>query len=213
MSFLNNFKIIKKIKLQGAYERLAEKSKQDFLSGFLSFAGLATCVLGLSINSLPVIIGSMIISPLIYSVLIIPAAIVWQDKKTALIRLENLLLEVLVGVGICAALSYVLKIDIMAIELISKLGPNILIYFLVAVIAGIAAALSFFGPDVSEKITGVAVSVALVPPIAIIGIALENQNQAVLLNAGANLFFNLIGIIIGAFAALLVVKNQQIKIH
>ncbi len=209
MAFWNQFDLFKKIKIDNLYQELVNKSKLDFEFVFQSFAGLATCVLGLSINSIPIIIGSMIISPIIYALLVLPAAIVWRDKKMFLRSLINLLAQIFIGVAICFVLSFIFNVNVVQINLINKMEENTMIYFLVALVAGASAALSFFGPEVSAKLTGVAVSVALVPPIAIIGIALDNFSLPVFINTILYLFLNLIGIIIGAFFIFTMVKKHQ----
>lgn len=203
----NNSKLTKKLRPGGSYQNLVEKSKLDFDFAFLSLAGLAICVLGLFINSSPVIVGAMIIAPLIYSILVLPAAVAWKDKNVFISRLWSLFVELLVGVIFCMVLSYVLGVDVYKVDFITNLGQNTPVYFLVAVIAGAAAALSLFWPGVSEEITGVAISVALVPPIAVIGIAVASQSKEVLMLAAANLFLNLAGIMLGAYAIFKLTKR------
>ncbi len=209
MAIWNNFEIIERAELEASYKNLVEKAKLDFDYAFLSLAGLATCVLGLSVNSSPIVIGAMIIAPLLNSVLVLPAALVWKDRRLFLKNLRNLLIELIVGVIFCLLLAYILGINLQEMDLVSALGQNIFIYFLVATIAGSSAALSLFWPSVSEQLTGVAVSVALVPPIAIMGISLASGSKGILLNATANLFLNLTGIIIGAYLILKFIKNRS----
>lgn len=209
MAFWSKLKFIKQIKINNFYKKLVEKSEFDFNFGFLSIAGLATCVLGMSINSTPIIIGSMIISPIIYSVLVLPAAVVWQDKPVFVKSLRSLFLEIFAGVFVCSILSFIFNVNIYQINLVAKLEQNMVVYYFVALIAGASAGLSFFGSDVSEKLTGVAVAVALVPPIAIMGIAVENLNFGFFVEAGLYLFSNLIGIFIGAFFIFLFAKSHQ----
>ncbi len=208
MAFWNNLKIIEKIKLDGSYQSLVDKADFDFDFIFRSFAGLATCVLGLSVNSVPIVVGAMIISPLIYSILILPVAIIWKDKETFLINVRNLFLELIFGIIICYILSFILNINIQNVTIFSRMGNNPIIYFLVAILAGSSAVFSLFSPDVSEELTGVAVSVALVPPLAVMGIALDNFNTEFLLKAGSNLFLNFLGIGVGAYLPLRFLKAR-----
>lgn len=209
MAFWNNFKIDQKIKFETSYRRLVEKAKLDFDFAFLSLAGLATCVLGFSTNSSPIIIGAMIIAPLIYSVLVLPAALVQGDKTVFLENFVSLFVEIVLGIFFCVLLSFVLGIDIHGIEFIADLEQAKIVYFLVAAIAGSSAALSLFWPGVPEELTGVAVSVALVPPVAMIGIALANQTWGILLDSTLKLLLNLLGIIIGSLLILKFIKSRS----
>ncbi|MFW6109885.1 MAG: DUF389 domain-containing protein [Patescibacteria group bacterium] len=208
MQIWKNSGLIEKNELEKAHQRLIQKAKLDFDFAFLSFAGLATCVLGMSLNSDPIVIGAMIISPLLYSILVLPAALIWEEKRVFLNNFKNLLIQVIIGVVFCSSLAYILGIQVQNVELISELGQNALIYFFVAAIAGTSATLSLFWPGVPEKVTGVAVSVALVPPIAIMGIALSNQNTEILISATENLTLNFLGILIGAYSILKVIQHQ-----
>jgi uncharacterized hydrophobic protein (TIGR00271 family) len=208
MAFWDKLKIIEKIKLDGSYQSLIDKADFDVDFIFRSFAGLSTCVLGMSVNSVPIVVGAMIISPLIYSILILPASIIWKDKEIFLVNVRNLFLEFFFGVIICYILSFILNINIQNVAIVSRMGNNPIIYFLVAILAGSSAVFSLFSPDVSEELTGVAVSVALVPPIAVMGIALDNFSTEFLLKAGSNLLLNFLGIVVGAYLTLRVFKKR-----
>lgn len=209
MTIWKNFKPFRNLKIKNFYQRLLKKSELDFKFGFLLIAGLSICLFGLSINSVPMIVGSMIIAPLIYSTLILPAAIVWNDNKLLLKSIRNLLMEVIIGITISVVLSFLLNINISEVNLVKNLKGNMFVYFLVALISGSSAGISLFGPNISEKLTGTAVAVALVPPIAVMGIAIDNLSKQILISAGLHLILNLIGIMIGAYLILSLIKNYS----
>jgi uncharacterized hydrophobic protein (TIGR00271 family) len=209
MSFLSRLKIIKKIELQKAYNSLVEKAKLDFDFIFLLCAGVATCSLGMSINSSPVIIGSMIISPMLYTILVLPVSLLWKDTKVFVKNLTNLFYEVLIAGIVSILFAFILQINPLQTELVTQLSQNPLVYFAVALIAGSAAALNLFWPSVSEELTGVAISVTLVPPLAIIGVGIVNMSGEIFLTALSALFANLFGIMIGAFLILFLFKKRN----
>ncbi len=209
MTLGKNFKPFRNLKINNFYQSLLKKSEIDFKFGFLLTAGLSICIFGLSINSIPMIVGSMIIAPLLYSTLVLPAAIVWNNNKLLLKSIRNLLIEIVVGIAISVVLSFLLDINIFEVNLVKNLQGNMFVYFLVALISGSSAGLSLFGPNISEKLTGTAVAVALVPPIAVMGIAIDNLNKQIMLNAGLHLILNLIGIMIGAYLILSLIKNYR----
>jgi len=79
-------------------------------------------------------------------------------------------------------------------EVLSRAEPT-LPYVIVAIIAGLAGSFALVKPKLSETLPGIAISVALIPPIAVTGIGLAKLN--INLITGSILFFmvNLIGIV------------------
>ncbi|MFW6109882.1 MAG: DUF389 domain-containing protein [Patescibacteria group bacterium] len=153
MQIWKNSNLIEKNELEKAHQRLIQKANLDFDFAFLSFAGLATCVLGLSINSEPIVIGAMVIAPLLNPILVLPAALVWKEKKVFLNNFKNLLIQATIGVLFCFSLAYILGVEVNNVAMVTELGQNTLIYFFVAAIAGASATLNLFWPGVSEKLT------------------------------------------------------------
>ncbi len=78
-----------------------------------------------------------------------------------------------------------------------RVQPSI-VYLLIAIIAGTATAFARVKPDVSEALPGTAIAVALVPPLATIGIGVATLNLDVASGAFAMFVLNLIGIVLAA---------------
>jgi len=71
-------------------------------------------------------------------------------------------------------------------------------YAIVAAIAGFAAAFAMTKPHLNETLPGVAISVALVPPLASAGVALSVFEWGVFSNALMLFVVNVIGILFSA---------------
>ena len=131
-------------------------------------------VMGLSLNSVAVVIGAMLIAPLMTPVLGISAAIVmgWFG------RLRNAVVLVALGsigsVAISWAVTSVLPSSdrILTAEVLSRTSPD-LRDLIVALAAGAAGAYATSRQDISSSLPGVAVAVALVPPLSVVGFALS----------------------------------------
>lgn len=82
-----------KINLGESYNKLFNKAKLDIDFSLLAVSAMIICVLGLSINSPSVVIGSMLVSPLIVSFLAIPSTIMLGQSKGLLKALLYLLVE------------------------------------------------------------------------------------------------------------------------
>ena len=136
---------------------------------------VAIATFGIMQDSTAVVIGAMLIAPLMTPMLGAAAAIVnsWR------VRIVNSLL--LVTAGVIAAVSLAVIIGqwlptIVPLEgnsqVTSRISPN-LIDMLIALAAGAAGAYANVDRRVSSSIAGVAIAVALVPPLGVVGLTLQ----------------------------------------
>ena len=154
-------------------------------------------VLGLSLDSDAVIIGAMLIAPLMTPIIGTAAALVMGWPR----RLGQAGLAVLAGaagaVGISFAVTYVLPAtsQVLTPAVLSRTSPD-LRDLAVALAAGAAGAYATAREDVSAALPGVAVAVALVPPLAATGFTLAIGRED--LASGAVLLFtaNLVAIVL-----------------
>ncbi len=131
-------------------------------------------VMGLSLNSVAVVIGAMLIAPLMTPVLGMSAAMVmgWLS------RLRDSFLAVLAGSCAAVAISWLLTSllpssdRVLTSEVLSRTSPD-LRDLIVALAAGAAGAYATTRDDVSSSLPGVAVAVALIPPLSVVGFALS----------------------------------------
>lgn len=171
--------------------RRAARPDVDYFVMIGLSAGIAS--LGLLLNSPAVIIGAMLVAPLMAAIVGLGMGIVMGDmrmlKLAASAALRGMLLAV--GVGVLAGW---LSIDAApTAEILNRTRPTLLDLG-VALISGAAGAYALCREDVSASLPGVAIAVALVPPLATVGIGLSSGQIAVA--GGALLLFltNLIAI-------------------
>ena len=154
-------------------------------------------VLGLSLNSDAVVIGAMLIAPLMTPLIGTAAALVMGWPR----RLAQSGLAVLAGSAAAVGISYVLTLLLPAAgqaltpAVLSRTSPD-LRDLVVALAAGAAGAYATAREDVSPALPGVAVAVALVPPLAAAGFTLAIGRED--LTGGAVLLFvaNLVAIVL-----------------
>lgn len=201
---------LSQVELNKSYHRLKEKAAFDVDFIVLSISSTIICALGLSLNSLTVVIGSMLISPLLYPLLeTAVSAVNFEASKF----FKNLFFLIL---GFCMILliSYLtaIIIDIQVNELFISITDNTeyLPYFLIAFFSGLAGTFSFFWPGIIEAITGIAISIAILPPICMLGIVLANKNGD-LESVIKIITFNYSGIFLGSLIVLIIFKilNQR----
>jgi uncharacterized hydrophobic protein (TIGR00271 family) len=79
-------------------------------------------------------------------------------------------------------------------DLLMNIKPS-LIYAIIAVVAGIAASFSLVNPRLNDMLPGVAISVALIPPLAATGIGIARFNWSIISNSFVLFVVNFVGII------------------
>lgn len=176
---------------------------------FAVFMALAAAIatFGIATDSTAVVIGAMLIAPLMAPILGVSAGLING-------RLRSAMWSGLIAAGGVlgvVALSWLLSTVIPNLQTVitnsqvtSRTAPNLL-DLIIAIAAGTAGAYGVSRIEVSDTLPGVAVSIALVPPLAVIGLTLHagDLNQA----AGAALLFltNLFSIVLMAGLVFLLV--------
>ena len=164
----------------------------DFYVMMMLAAGIAT--IGLLLDSAAVIIGAMLVAPLISALVSIGLGIVQGDG--ALLRLG--LRATIVGVLLVILVSIMLGLAVPGVqltnEMLSRSNPSLL-DLAVAIISGVAAAYATCRRDVASALPGVAIAVALVPPLATAGLAAIAGDQRVTLGALLLFITNLTAIV------------------
>ena len=147
--------------------------------GFFLMLALSAVIatLGLLGDSAPAIIGAMIIAPLMAPIVSMAFGIATEDVKLVSISFTT----VVVGAAVVVLISYVSVLffgfRIAGDEILSRTSPNMLDLG-VALAAGCAGAFAQTRPSIANSIAGVAIAVALVPPLAVTGIGLALGRKA-----------------------------------
>lgn len=180
-------------------------------SPYLIMNGLATAVAGYGLlaNSTAVVIGAMIIAMLLGPIMGLALALV--DGDTRLLR-DAAVAEVVgaaMVVGIGLLLGWAHRDIQISTEVLSRTQPNLL-DLAIALFGGAAGAYATVSPRVSVGLVGVAISTALVPPLASCGICLSRAMFPEA--AGAFILFatNLVAIQCASSAVLYVFGYHQI---
>jgi len=176
-------------------------SRRQFFTRFASLMMLATAiaVLGILADSTAVVIGAMLVAPLMVPVLGTAAAIVMGWPLRLIRRVLLVATGAALTVLLAAAISFVIpgRTDPLPAELMARTTPNLLDLG-IALAAGAAGAYGQVRRHAADALTGVAVAVALLPPLAVVGITIQLTEWQ--LTVGALLLFlaNVVGIVIAA---------------
>lgn len=150
--------------------------------------------LGLLANSTATIIGAMIVAPLMGPIIAIAYAMVSGNRRMFKRASFTLLTGIAMTIVSAIAIVHLLGLTTLGSEIIARGRPT-LIDLGVALAAGSAGAFAKSRKSIADALPGVAIAVALVPPLSVVGIGLALDSHAV--STGAFLLFltNLIGII------------------
>lgn len=168
-----------------------------FRFGVMLTLSIIVAVMGLSANSAAVVIGAMLLAPLMQPVLAVAACIPMALFRMGWRSLVRVIVSSLWGI----VLSYVLaKLfindnDSLPTEVTSRTAPDVR-DLVVALGAGAAGAYASVRKDASSALPGVAVAVALVPPLGTVGIALEAGETAFARGAFLLYVTNLVAIVL-----------------
>lgn len=177
---------------------LVANGTPDFDYFYLVGMSTLMATLGLLLNSSSIVIGSMLIAPLMYPILGVSLGLVMMNENTSLLQRALSTLVKSLGVGlllsVIAAFFFGDEAGYQTAEVMARTVPSHL-HILVAIVAGAAVAYVLAKPEWGDALPGVAISVALIPPLATIGIGIAAGTAAIIKGAAMILFLNLFGII------------------
>ncbi|MCD6291130.1 MAG: DUF389 domain-containing protein [Anaerolineae bacterium] len=190
-----------------AYRRIHRGARPDV--DFFVMIGLsaALAAVGLLMNSPAVIIGAMLVAPLMSAILALGLGVTMGNlrmiRMAAEATLKGMVLAILVGVLIGLVVPGASRTG----EMLARASPSVL-DLIVALISGMAGAYAVCRSDVSAALVGVAISAAVVPPLATVGLAMSMLD--VTMASGALLLFltNLVAISAGGGLMFLVFGFQ-----
>ena len=160
------------------YQARIESSKPSLGFFVLLLCAAVIATLGLISNSTAVVIGAMIVAPLMDPILSLAFALSISNNKLAKRSLMTVVIGVIAVIATAALLSLLLDVSEVNREMTSRTAPN-LIDLGVAVAAAVAGSFSMTRERLSNSLAGVAIAVALVPPLCVCGIGLSMGNEVV----------------------------------
>ncbi|MDM5271308.1 TIGR00341 family protein [Sulfurovum sp. zt1-1] len=168
-------------------------------STFMTLLVLATMIatFGLYINSPSVIIGAMLLAPLMQPIVSMSMGMLRQDSTLSLDGLKSITIGVMSVLLTAMLVSFFTPIENLTSEMVGRLHPTILDLF-VAIISGAAAAYAKSNEKIVGSLAGVAIAVALLPPLAVSGIGLGWGEWHMFGMAFLLFVTNLVGIVLAA---------------
>ena len=190
---------------------LAQENAEEEIRSGVSFRGSQLLVLifaiiiasvGLNTNSIPVIIGAMLISPLMGPIIGIGLSIGIQDFSLLKQSLKNITLAILGSIVASALYFSVSPIYEGSSQLLARTTPSIY-DVIVALFGGAAGIISIACKNKGNVLPGVAIATSLMPPLCTAGYGLATHQSQFFFGA---LYLFLINAIFIFFSSWIVIK-------
>lgn len=201
MSILARFKAIEDKDKAGVVRRLMEYSTPNFDFFYLVGLSIIMATLGLMADSASIVIGSMLIAPILYPILGLALGLVMSNGEVMVRSFGTLVKAFGIGLGLSVGTAFLFGAEISGnYEILSRTEPG-LIHVVVAIVAGLAVSFALAQPEWSETLPGIAISVALIPPLGVLGIGIATFNTEVIAGSAVLLAMNIIGIVAAAMVS------------
>lgn len=161
----------------------------SILAGLIALLGLLT-------NSVAVVIGAMLISPLMGPIISSSLAFTIGDLPLARRAFKTIAVSVVLTIVVCTVVSFISPLKDPTAEILARVRPNIFDLF-VAMLSGIVGAIALCTKrNYLITSSGVAVATAVIPPLSVTGYGL-GTGQLMLAMGGFLLFFtNFVAIVL-----------------
>lgn len=187
--------------------RSAEVADLNYWLEIFFAIGIAT--LGLIISSPAVVIGAMLISPLMGPIIAAGLAVALGDFYLGIKSLANIVLSSLGSIFVAAVITWVLPFHTPTPEILARVQPTLLDLG-VAIFSGMAGAVVVCRGGMGGGVTalpGVAVAVALMPPLGVVGFGVgSGWNWNIIRGGGLLYLTNLVAIIFCSFLIFFAVR-------
>ena len=167
---------------------------------FILICAMIIASIGLNTNSVAVIIGAMLISPLMSPIQSLGLGLSNGNLKRVYVSLFRLGIFILISVVSSTFYFLVSPINEATPQILARTSPT-LWDVLIAIFGGIAGVIGKTEEDGGNVVPGVAIATALMPPLCVVGFGIAHGNLKIFLGAGylfiINVFFIMIATLVG----------------
>ncbi|MEF8847008.1 MAG: DUF389 domain-containing protein [Candidatus Paceibacterota bacterium] len=206
----NSFRVKRSIKKE-AVDKLISVSTPDGEFLILLLLSVLIITVGLVLDNIFLVIGGMMVTPLLYPVLATGLGIAITDWKLLNRSLGGFTFSCLVAIVSSFLLArFFFAVTEISTSMINSIEPRPA-YFVIAILAGVAATITWVRPNLSAALPGVGVTATLVPPLATAGISLALADWVFLRSSLALFGLSFIGIVIPSAAIFFWLKFEEVE--
>ncbi|MFO8236955.1 MAG: DUF389 domain-containing protein [Prochlorococcaceae cyanobacterium] len=172
----------------------------------LTLGSTIIATLGLLANSPSVVIGAMVVAPWILPLQAMAFQVLRGQFPDFLHALRTLALGVLLGLIVSVGIGLLVPLPSHGGEVMGRTSPNLLDLG-IALTAGVVAMYAKLRKEAINAVAGLAIAVALVPPVCVTGLLLAAGRWHEAYGAALLFLTNLLGILTGAMVTLNVLER------
>lgn len=185
------------------FSTLRDEGRLSSIFMILMLLSSILATVGLYLNSASVVIGAMVLAPLMNPIVAFSMGLLRQEESLALKSFKTITVGICITLFTSALIAGVLPFEHMTQEMTGRIKPSLL-DMIVAIVSGIAAAYVKNNSKIANTIAGVAIAVALVPPLATAGIGVGWGDWGMFYQAFLLFLTNLVGIVFAVSLVFLV---------
>jgi uncharacterized hydrophobic protein (TIGR00271 family) len=175
----------------------------------LTILSCVIATMGLIQGSAAVIIGAMIVAPLMTPILAFSLGVVWGDLFLIRLSVASIFKGIFWAVLISSSIAFIVPLPILSPEIIARTNPT-LFDVAVAIASGLVGAYGNANKKISNSLVGIAIAVALMPPLCTVGIGIGKGSLAVAGGASILFMINLICISLAGAVVFWLMKIQPV---
>ncbi|NJM00322.1 MAG: DUF389 domain-containing protein [Synechococcaceae cyanobacterium SM2_3_2] len=187
---------------QALYAGVYEESQTSLNYLMLVFTSCAIATFGLLSNSAAVIIGAMLVAPLMLPIRGLALGALNGDIGMFWMSLRSVGIGTGIGISLSCLIGLTVSLPAWGSEILARTQPNLLDLG-VALAAGTVGAFAKMRPKISDSLAGVAISVALMPPVCVIGLGISAFDWPTSMGAALLYVTNLLGIALACMVTFL----------
>ncbi|MFA7091878.1 MAG: TIGR00341 family protein [Arcobacteraceae bacterium] len=189
---------------------LQESSKTTSVFIVLIILSTLLATVGLFQDSTPTVIGAMILAPLMAPIISLAMGFTRNNQHIVSNSLKTLAIGIITALACSALITLILPLELMTSQISSRIHPNLLDLF-VAIFSGMAGAYASSKEEVAKSLAGVAIAVALVPPLAVTGIGIGWGELNIIYGSFLLFLTNFFGMILAASITFIVLGFAPIR--
>lgn len=189
------------IDVQAAEENIRQNIPFRGPNIYILFVAIVIASVGLNVNSIPVIIGAMLISPLMSPIIGFGMGLGTNDAALIIKSLKHL--SIMFVVSLIASTLYFMVTPLEMenpTELLARTNPSVY-DVLIAFFGGIAGILELSRKEKGTVLSGVAIATALMPPLCTVGYGIANWSWHYASGALYLFFINCVFIALATYLA------------
>ncbi len=200
----------KKKAIKSTYEILshaATPSKEFYILMLLSSI-IATA--GLIQGSSATVIGAMLVAPLMTPILAFSLGVVWGDFKLMGRAMWSIIRGIGIALGVASFIAFLTPFTHYSKEIMMRTTPR-LFDIIVALASGFVGGYAYANRKIFSALPGVAISVALLPPLSVVGIGIAKLKFNMVMGASLLFLINLLAILMSSSLVFLIMKVHPRK--